>query len=300
MRRAECLLILAVSLASASRFPLQPVRPAADAWVRFFFHGGTLNRDGKIIPVSLAAGETLGGKAILDAIRAQGIDVDERFQASVYDAEMRGWIAMPPELSFEPSPSDGGEPPRVDVMLNPASEATSDGGSRSHPLALQKPADGFFACGVVGLSNGVNLGTLWRSAYQLGAAQMFVVGSRYEPQSSDVTKSWRNVPLVHHEDWNAFAAAQPRGALWVAVEMGGEPLETFDHPERAIYILGSEDTGLPESVTRACHKTVALPSVRYASFNVAVAGSIVLYDRVAKQQRKEEAAAAGAKEVPND
>jgi len=94
------------------------------------------------------------------------------------------------------------------------------------------------------------------------------------------------VPLVHHEDWNAFAAAQPRGALWVAVEMGGEPLETFEHPERAVYILGSEDTGLPDSVARACHRHVALPSVRYASFNVAVAGSIVLYDRFAKQQRK--------------
>ena len=46
---------------------------------------------------------------------------------------------------------------------------------------------------------------------------------------------------------------------------------------------------------QACHKHVALPSVRYASFNVAVAGSIVLYDRFSKQQRKEaEAAGSGS------
>ena len=32
----------------------------------------------------------------------------------------------------------------------------------------------------------------------------------------------------------------------------GEPLETFKHPDRAVYILGSEDTGLPESVVQVC------------------------------------------------
>ena len=55
--------------------------------------------------------------------------------------------------------------------------------------------------------------------------------------------------------------------------------------QRAVYILGAEDTGLPESVVRACHRHVALPSVHYESFNVAVAGSIVMYDRLAKQNR---------------
>mmetsp|Transcript_6573 Transcript_6573/g.11571 ORF Transcript_6573/g.11571 Transcript_6573/m.11571 type:complete len:87 (-) Transcript_6573:57-317(-) len=65
--------------------------------------------------------------------------------------------------------------------------------------------------------------------------------------------------------------------------MGGEPLETFTHPERAVYLLGSEDTGVPESVLLAAHHHVALPSVRYESFNVAMAGSIVMYDRLAKR-----------------
>ena len=35
-------------------------------------------------------------------------------------------------------------------------------------------------------------------------------------------------------------AASPRGAAWVAVEMGGEPLETFTHPDRAVYFLGAD------------------------------------------------------------
>lgn len=29
----------------------------------------------------------------------------------------------------------------------------------------------------------------------------------------------------------------------VAVEMGGTSLEDFEHPDRAIYLLGSEDAG---------------------------------------------------------
>ena len=34
---------------------------------------------------------------------------------------------------------------------------------------------------------------------------------------------------------------------------------------------------------KACHCHVALPSINYASYNVAVAGSLVMYDRVLKQ-----------------
>mmetsp|Transcript_14365 Transcript_14365/g.46145 ORF Transcript_14365/g.46145 Transcript_14365/m.46145 type:complete len:86 (+) Transcript_14365:351-608(+) len=61
--------------------------------------------------------------------------------------------------------------------------------------------------------------------------------------------------------------------------MGGVPLHEFEHPERAVYVLGSEDAGLPPSVVRACHLCVSLEGLRAASYNVAVAGSILMYDR---------------------
>ena len=67
--------------------------------------------------------------------------------------------------------------------------------------------------------------------------------------------------------------------------VGGVPLEDFEHPERAVYVLGSEDTGLPETVVRACALHVSLPSVRSPSFNVAVTGSLIMYDRLAKKRR---------------
>ncbi len=61
------------------------------------------------------------------------------------------------------------------------------------------------------------------------------------------------------------------------------PLETYEHPDRAVYILGNERNGLPEPVLSACHEIVQLPG--NFSVNVSVAGSIVLYDIVAKRSR---------------
>jgi tRNA C32,U32 (ribose-2'-O)-methylase TrmJ len=76
--------------------------------------------------------------------------------------------------------------------------------------------------------------------------------------------------------------------------------------------LGSEDAGLPTSVLRACHATVSLESEHYASYNVAVAGSLIMYDRMAKQragqsvgkgtpyQRPAGPAAAAEEQIPSD
>ena len=86
------------------------------------------------------------------------------------------------------------------------------------------------------------------------------------------------------------------GALLVAVEMGGEPLHSFEHPERAVYLLGSEDNGLPDAVVRACHRHVTLPAVRTESFNVAAAGSILMYDRQAKAMRARDESQIGGTE----
>ena len=69
---------------------------------------------------------------------------------------------------------------------------------------------------------------------------------------------------------------------------GGTPLEEFEHPDRAVYLLGSEDNGLPPNVVQACHRVVTISSARAASFNVAMAGSIVLHDRLAKRKLAQE------------
>lgn len=141
---------------------------------------------------------------------------------------------------------------------------------------------GYFGIGAYHLKNGANLGTLWRSAYQLGASFIFTVGQRYRKQASDTFCVWRHVPLYAYITFEEFVNSAPHDAKWVAVEMDGRDLVTFTHPERAVYILGAEDSGLPQDIIDRCHALVSIPAMRQESYNVAVAGSIVMYDRFVK------------------
>ncbi len=139
---------------------------------------------------------------------------------------------------------------------------------------------GYFGIGIYHTKTEVNVGTLWRSAYQLGATFMFTIGRRYKQQSSDTTKAWRHVPLYHYSDWEHFYANLPHSCRVVGVEIGGTDLKLYDHPLNCVYVLGAEDNGLPASIIDQCHDVVAIPSIRSTSYNVAVAGSLVMYDRL--------------------
>ncbi len=141
---------------------------------------------------------------------------------------------------------------------------------------------GFFEIGIFHNKTEENIGTLWRSAYQLGAAGIFTIGRRYSTQCSDTYKTWRHIPLRHYNDFGDFNNHRVFDVPLIGIEMGGTNLKEFDHPQRAIYLLGAEDHGLPNDVLEQCQYCVSLSSIRQPSFNVAVAGSIVMYDRVSK------------------
>ena len=147
------------------------------------------------------------------------------------------------------------------------------------------PDNGFYGIGIVHGRHDHNIGTLWRSAYIMGASFIFTVGRAYKQQTSDVVNAWAKIPLYHYETIDDLKKHLPYSTRLIAVELDERsiPLETFEHPERAIYILGNEINGLSKSVLSACHDIVQLPGS--ISLNVSVAGSIVLYDRVAKSER---------------
>lgn len=139
---------------------------------------------------------------------------------------------------------------------------------------------GYFEIGIYHPKTEHNVGTLWRSAWQLGAAGIFTIGRRYKLQASDTYKTGMNIPLRHYETFEEFQLVRPVGALLVAVEMGGEPMSEFAHPRSAVYLLGAEDHGLPKDVIEQCNSCVSLEAVRQSSYNVAVAGSLLMYDRM--------------------
>ena len=138
----------------------------------------------------------------------------------------------------------------------------------------------YFEIGIFHPRNNENIGTLWRSAYQLGAAGIFTIGRAYRRQTSDVVRAEYQIPLRHYLAFEDFEAARPVGALLVAIESGGIPLAQFHHPDQAIYLLGSEANGLPPQVLARCNAVVTIEAINKASYNVAVAGSLVMYHRV--------------------
>jgi tRNA G18 (ribose-2'-O)-methylase SpoU len=139
---------------------------------------------------------------------------------------------------------------------------------------------GYFEVGVYRPKTAENIGTLWRSAFQLGAAGIFTIGCRFPKRGSDTPKAWKHIPLRHYGDFEDFALHTPDSCELVGVEMGGKSLADFAHPERAIYLLGAEDDGLPQEIIARCNRLVSLDSVATNSYNVAVAGSIVAYSRI--------------------
>jgi tRNA G18 (ribose-2'-O)-methylase SpoU len=124
-----------------------------------------------------------------------------------------------------------------------------------------------------------NLGTLWRSAYQCGAAFIFTIGPRYKPESSDTYKTWKQIPCFNYSSFEDFNSHRPFDWQLVFIEQGYQPLSSFVHPKQCIYLLGSEDNGLPKEVLSYPHVGVCLESVNQNSYNVAVAGSLVMYAR---------------------
>lgn len=148
--------------------------------------------------------------------------------------------------------------------------------------AQQGQGKGFFAIGIEHSKVSANVGTLMRSAVCFGASYVFVIGARYPRQCSDTVKSWRHVPLFEYADIEDFNDHRPIDVPLIGVELadGAKPLETFAHPDRAIYLLGPEDGSLSLKAQGFCQSLVKFNS-RFC-LNVAAAGSVVLYDRTAK------------------
>lgn len=145
---------------------------------------------------------------------------------------------------------------------------------------------GFYGIGIERCKTEANVGTLWRSAVCLGADFTFTIGRRFRRQASDTVASWRHVPHYEYEDIEAFRDNRPFDVPLVGVELtdDAEPLEFFDHPERAVYLLGPEDGSLSNAAVAMCQHVVRFSSAY--CLNVASAGTVVLYDRQQKSLTK--------------
>ena len=139
---------------------------------------------------------------------------------------------------------------------------------------------GYFGIGVERISKQLNLGNLMRSAHGFGASFFFTLGAQYSAVEgySDTSHATDHVPLYMWASLDQMAL--PAGCKLVGVELmeGAVDLPSFRHPLRAAYVLGPERGSLSPALVARCDHIVKIPT----SFcvNVAMAGAIVMYDRV--------------------
>jgi tRNA G18 (ribose-2'-O)-methylase SpoU len=144
---------------------------------------------------------------------------------------------------------------------------------------------GYFGIGIYQPKTSENIGTLWRSAMNFGASFMFTVGARCMiRQASDTVLAFRHIPFFVYPSMDSFI--QPTDCFLIGIEQCEKSIsiEKFVHPERACYILGAEDHGLPEKVIEYCTGGI-IQIATPMCLNVAVAGSIVMFDRNSKKQK---------------
>jgi len=141
-------------------------------------------------------------------------------------------------------------------------------------------ARGYFAIGAERISKALNLGNIMRSAHGFGASFTFTVGASYQAMEAraDTSKGQWHLP---HYNWNSVSEMQlPQGCQLVGVELLDEAVDlpSFHHPRQAAYVLGSEREGLSAEMLQHCDHVIRIP-MRF-SVNLAVAGAIVMYDRL--------------------
>jgi RNA methyltransferase, TrmH family len=120
-----------------------------------------------------------------------------------------------------------------------------------------------------------NVGTLLRAADALGPAFVALSDRSADPTGSKALRA--SAGAVFRVPTCSFDES-PRP--WVAlVPRGGRPLRELD-AERVTFVLGAERAGLPDEVLANCDESVTIPqSAAAESLNVAMAGTIALYER---------------------
>jgi tRNA G18 (ribose-2'-O)-methylase SpoU len=158
---------------------------------------------------------------------------------------------------------------------------------QSYPAAMTLARSrGYFGIGAEGISKPANVGALLRTAHAFGAAFCFTADAGYDSlagRRADTADTPSHVPLWRFPSVDALTL--PEGCVLVGVELleDAVDLPSFRHPLNAAYVLGPERSGLSPAMLARCRHVVRIPA-RFA-LNLAVAGAIVLYDRLLQHGR---------------
>ena len=186
---------------------------AQPAAILRYVYPGVTPKNGRVVTIERDGGGrgepvVLDGGDIASALESDGVDLT-RWRLRYYHKAHEGWMLLRATTEVEFHPSN-----RIllELALEPPQSPSDESESKAHASR-----DGYHGIGIVGGKTETNHGTLWRSAWQLGAAFIFSVGARFEKSSADTTKAWTSLPAYEYSDWNAsprHSRIPPRGSPW--------------------------------------------------------------------------------------
>ena len=125
-----------------------------------------------------------------------------------------------------------------------------------------------------------NVGMVFRNAHCFDVDFICTIGERVcYSEASNTTKAQRHIPVFKFKTLDDFYEHIPKNADVVSVEVDGDEMSSFKHPETAIYLFGGEDRTLPHVQPIPAHRVSI--DTKFC-LNMAVTSGIVLYDRQVK------------------
>jgi tRNA G18 (ribose-2'-O)-methylase SpoU len=145
---------------------------------------------------------------------------------------------------------------------------------------------GYFGIGAEGVSKSANVGALLRTGHAFGASFCFTVGTGWDARAArtaDTSHTELHVPMWRYPSITEMSL--PIGCVLVGIELLDDAVDlpSFRHPLNAAYVLGPERAGLSGALLQRCDHVIRIPT-RF-SLNLAVAGALVLYDRMLQHGR---------------
>jgi tRNA G18 (ribose-2'-O)-methylase SpoU len=134
-----------------------------------------------------------------------------------------------------------------------------------------------------------NVGSLVRTAHAAAAEEVVLIGERdWNVEAAKTSELYTTVTQL--ADIEAFRKhLESRRWNLVAVELDRRAVNVFDaeYPQRPCFLLGAELSGVPGELLDEAELVVQLPQWGLVpSLNLAIAGSIVLYDCLGKLHRQ--------------
>lgn len=157
------------------------------------------------------------------------------------------------------------------------------GAYKQRPAALEE-IEGETIVALDGVRDPGNLGTILRTADSTGAGGVVLLGESCDPFSVEAVRASMGsifaVKLARASFEELLRYKAKRGAETFGLSLKGGPLDPgTPAPEKAIVLMGNEQSGLPTDMEAACDVLVKLPMRgRADSLNLAIATGVMLYD----------------------